>query len=323
MGAQTKLADEGGQARALLSVVVVSYRVRRLLRDCLESLRHQSGIDLEILVVDNASGDGSVEMVAGEFPEVRLVANTRNAGFARANNQALALARGVWLLLLNPDTVVPPGALRTIVDVFGRNPRAGCVGPALTNPDGSPQPCRHAFPTLANLTMEAFGLHRLAIRIGFGGPIEAPAPAGGEGPVDWVSGACMAISRESYRRVGGLDETSFMYGEEMDWSWRARARGFDTVHSDRAHVMHHGGAAGEGIEAPLFVRNIEARLAFMRRYHGSVQAAMAREVMTFGSGLRWLFWRIRGAFERSPRPRTVRQIERFGAVLAWRRSGPR
>lgn len=311
------------QEQPLVSVVIVNYRVRDMLRDSLLSLRASKNVDLEIWVVDNASGDGSLDMLSGEFPEVRVIANGTNVGFARANNQALAKTTGDWLVLLNPDTRFAADAMRAIVDVFSRHPRAGCVGAALLNSDGSPQPCCHAFPTLWNLLVEAFGLHRVALRLGIGGPIEAPVPRGGEGAVDWVGGACMTLSREAYRHVGGLNESSFMYGEEMDWSRRAARAGYATVHSDRVRVTHYGGAAGAGIEGALFVRNIEARVAFMRREHGAFQAVLARECMTFGVWLRWIYWRLRAVLDRKPQSRTQVQLERFGAVLAWRRSGSR
>ncbi len=306
-----------------IAVVIVSYQVRDLLRACLRTVGEQQGVEVETWVVDNASGDGSADMVAREFPEVALIRNPENVGFARANNQALALAKGDVLLLLNPDTELPPGALAELARVFERHPRAGAVGLALRNADGSPQRSCHAFPGVVNMALEALGLHRLALRLGVGTAFQAPMPRGGEGEVDWAAGACFALSREAYARVGGLDEESFMYGEEMDWSWRARRLGYVTVASNRVVVLHHGEESGKGRRGELSVHNAISRERFLRRYRGAWRAALARELITLGAWLRLRYWERRAAREaRGPgvQPRTRDQLERFRAILEWRRS---
>jgi N-acetylglucosaminyl-diphospho-decaprenol L-rhamnosyltransferase len=302
-----------------VSVVIVSFEVRELLRRCLDSVRAQEGVEVETWVVDNASRDGSADLVAGGYAEVRLVRNDSNVGFATANNQALKQTTGDWLLLLNPDTELPPGALAGLVRVFGRHPRAGVVGFALRNPDDSPQASCFAFPGFWNQVLESAGLQRAAMSLGRGTPSAAPPPASGEGEVDWVTGACMCLSRAAYSVVGGLDERLFLYGEEPDWCWRARSSGFATVWSDAVRVLHHGGASGEGLRGSLFVRNLEARLTFLRHHRGAWRAAIAREVMTLGALVRLLFWQGRAVLEGGQRDaRTRVQLERFRAVLAWR-----
>jgi GT2 family glycosyltransferase len=195
------------------------------------------------------------------------------------------------------------------------------VGFALRRPDGSPQPACHTFPGVLNMTLEAVGAHWIALRAGIGSPTAAPVPRGGEGEVNWVGGACFAVSRKAFERVGGLDPESFMYGEEMDWSWRARALGFKTVFSNAATVLHHGGASGVDLRGPLFVRHIEARMRFLRRYRGAWRAIVARELATLGSLLRLCYWVPRAALESrgaGASPWTLDQVQRFRAVLAWR-----
>ncbi len=312
--------------RSRFSVIIVSYQVRDLLLRCLATVAAQEGVEVETWVVDNASEDGSGGRVKSAYPSVRLICNSENLGFARANNQALAQARGDFLALLNPDTELPENALATVAEVFNRHSRAGAVGLALLNTDGSPQPSCHSFPGVMNLALEATGLHRLAILFRIGSPTVAPVPRGGEGPVDWVSGACLTLRREAYSRVGGLNEDLFMYGEEMDWSWRARLQGFETVFSSAARVVHHGGASGEGLRGELFVRNVEARLAFLRKYRGEWCAALTREFMVVGSALRLAYWNARAAAEIAAgdvQPRTCDQVERFRAIMAWRRGAGR
>jgi len=309
---------------ARVSVVIVSYQVRDLLRACLAAVAAQSEPALETWVVDNASADGSADMVAREFPWARLVRNAENVGFARANNQALARAAGDLLLLLNPDTELPATALAALPRVFARHPRAGAVGLALRDPDGSPQRSCHAFPGVTNLALEALGLHRLALRAGIGTPYEAPRPRGGEGAVDWVGGACLALSRAAYARVGGLDEGLFMYGEEMDWSWRARRLGFATVYSDAVAVTHVGEASGGAQRGALSVHNARARLRFLRRHRGAWRGAIARELLARGALVRVAAWGTRALLERTRgtvRPVTRDRLERFRALLAWRASG--
>ena len=304
-----------------VSVIVVSFQVRDLLRACLASVQAQKGVELETFVVDNASTDGSAEMVAREFPDVKLTANTDNRGFARANNQALARASGDVLLLLNPDTELPAGALKALVDVFARHPRAGVVGLALHNADGSLQRSCHAFPGLRNMALEASGLHGIALRLGIGTPYQAPPPRGGEGEVDWVGGACMALSRAAYQEVGGLDADSFMYGEEMDWSWRARQKGFTTIHSPVVSVLHHGEASGAGRRGELSVHNAISRQRFLARHRGAWRAAVARELIALGSVLRLMYWEPRAAWERANgglHALTRDRLERFRAILSWR-----
>jgi GT2 family glycosyltransferase len=304
-----------------VSVVVVSYQVRDLLRRCLVSVQAQGEVVAEIWVVDNASSDGSADLVAREFPAVRLIRNAVNVGFARANNQALAQASGAVLLLLNPDTELPAGGLAALVEIFARHPRAGAAGLALHNLDGSPQRSCHAFPGVFNMALEAIGLHRVALRFGVGTPYEAPVPRGGEGPVDWVAGACFAFTRHAHERVGGLDGEIFMYGEEMDWSWRARRLGLETVFSTAASALHHGEASGEGRRGELYVLNASARVRFLRLHRGAWRAALARELIALGSLLRLLYWLPCAALESwrgGVQPKTRDQVERFRAVVAWR-----
>jgi hypothetical protein len=137
--------------------------------------------------------------------------------------------------------------------------------------------------------------------------------------VDWVAGACLCLSRAAYSQVGGLNEDLFMYGEEPDWCWRARCAGFATVWSDAARVLHHSGASGEGLQGSLFVKNLEARLTFLRRHRGAWRAVFAREAMTLGALGRLLLWQGRAALEGGRRNAYTRiQLDRFRAVLAWR-----
>ncbi len=303
-----------------LAVIVVSFRVRDLLRRCLETVQAQGDVVSECWVVDNASADGSAEMVAAEFPGVRLMPLAENIGFSRANNLAMRSASADVFALVNPDTELPPGVLAHALATITVHPEAAVLGVALSNPDGTPQPSRFAFPSLLNLAVESLGLHRALVRAGFATTSLAPERPDHTGPAPWVSGACMLVTRAWFERSGGFDETLFMYGEDLDWCWRAHAAGLEVLHTTRSRVVHHGGASGEQARGPLFVRNIEGRLAFVRRYRGALRAAIARELVTLGAVLRLFYWRLRAhAQSGDTRPHTRDQIERFAAVWAWRR----
>lgn len=227
-----------------LSVVIVNFNVRQFLENALISLaRAMDGIDGEVFVVDNASDDGSAEMVRTKFPTVRLIENTVNVGFARANNQALRLAAGEFLLLINPDTVVQEDTLRVMLRFFRDHSDAGLAGCKILNPDGSLQlPCRRSYPTpwvaftkitgLSTLfpTSRLFGKYNLTYR-------DPDATY----PVDAVSGSFMMIRRAVYDAVGGLDEQFFMYGEDLDWCYRVQQAGFNVYYVHETQIVHYKG----------------------------------------------------------------------------------
>ncbi len=204
------MAADRGEQVVDLTVIIVSWNVRELLRRCLHSVPDTTQNDIEIIVVDNASTDGSADMVRTEFPGVHLVANSQNKGFTAANNQGLAVSHGRHLLLLNPDTEVVGDALTTMLKYMDAQPRAGALGPQLLNPDGSLQPSRRRFPTFATGLMESTVIqewwpdNRTLRRYYMADTADDAVQ-----PVDWVVGACLLVRRQAYEQVGGLDEGYF------------------------------------------------------------------------------------------------------------------
>jgi hypothetical protein len=230
-----------------LSIVVVSFNGRDLLRACLTAVfetvtEHR----FEIVVIDNASADGSVEMMTREFPTVRVLASDRNVGFARANNRALAETKGRNLLLLNPDAVPRRGAIDAMVRHLDANPRVGVVAPRLLNPDLSDQGTARAFPTAAAFV---FGRRSPLTRLFPRNPWSRAYLIGrdrtGDDPfeVDWVSGACLMLRRAVLDQVGGLDESFFMYWEDADWCRRIKRAGHQIVCVAAARVVHFEGSS--------------------------------------------------------------------------------
>ncbi len=222
----------------MLSIVIVSWNTAALTTACLRSIPSGAqDLDYEVIVVDNASTDGSAARIASEFPEARLVCNDANAGYARANNQGLAISTGEYVLYLNSDTVVPTGALARLVQFTRDHDSAGACGPRLTRFDGRAQP--FAFggdPTPGYL------LARGAARLLLHKPLhdwETRDPK----QVDWVSGASLLVRRAALDRIGGFDEHYFMYFEDNDLCMRLRTGGWQVWYDPEVAVTHLGGSS--------------------------------------------------------------------------------
>lgn len=218
-----------------LAIVIVNWNTRDMLRDCLTSLGGEQSWSYHVIVVDNASTDGSAEMVTREFPQVHLISNKENAGFARANNQGIQAGQGRYVLLLNSDTIVPTGALEQLIRFMDEHSKAGACGPRLLRPDGSPQP--YAFggdPTPGYLL--ARGLNQLLFHRYLHDWATDKVQE-----VDWVTGACLLVRREAIDQVGLLDESIFMYFEDNDWCLRIRKAGWKVYYNPQAEIVHIGG----------------------------------------------------------------------------------
>lgn len=277
-----------------LSIIVVNWNTRGLLAECLESgVRCQvSGfseqrrenlttdpsllspdpglLTTEIFVVDNASTDGSPEMVAKRFPWVRLIRNRENVGFARANNQAIALAQGRYVLLLNSDAQLTPGALEAMIGCLDADPQAGIAGVCQVYPDGRRQFCYGRFPTLWREARTLFGLHRWDLT-----PFDTlRAPR----QVDWVSGACLMARRAMLDQIGLLDESFFMFGEEVDLCLRATQAGWKVLLVPAAPIIHaQAGSTGKTPERIL--RLYRGKLRYANKHLGATATKGLRLLM--------------------------------------------
>jgi N-acetylglucosaminyl-diphospho-decaprenol L-rhamnosyltransferase len=261
-----------------LSVSVVSYRTPALLRRCLGALETERGqLDLDVTVVDNASGDGSAEMVSLEFPWVRLMCNDVNAGFGRAHNKAMRGALGRYLLVLNSDALPQPGAIRVLMSFLDEHPRVAVAGPRLRYPDGTVQPSRRRFPTLATLLLESTQLQRLSsdnavLRRYYVADRSDDEPQ----EVDWLVGACLCVRASAMREVGLFDERFFMYSEELDWCRRFRAAGWGVAYVPSAEVVHSEGASSR-LDLAARDRLFQAsKLQYAAKWHGRGAARALR-----------------------------------------------
>jgi GT2 family glycosyltransferase len=260
-----------------LSILIVSWNVRPWLLDCLQSIyANPPAGSFEVIVVDNASQDGSPAAVQAAYPQARLLQNTANPGFAAANNQAIQVSQGRYVLLLNPDTCLHPGALSALTAFLEANPQAGACGPRLLNPGGSLQISSYPFPTVGREFWRLFHLDRLR-------PIAAYPAATWDSsapqPVDVIQGACLLLRRSVLDQVGLLDTGYFMYTEEVDLCYRVRRAGHAIFWLPGAQVTHHGGQSTRQAALPMFLSLYQTKLRFIRKHHGPLAGLAYRGVL--------------------------------------------
>lgn len=224
-----------------LSIIIVNWNGKALLRDCLASIPSAGlvGHRIQTIVVDNASSDGSVDMVRSEFPWVEVIPSAENLGFSAGNNLGLPLARGRWVMLLNNDTLLPARFLPSLLDYLQQQSAPMVLGPKLLNPDGSLQPSVGCFPSLRRLFLSISMIDRVVSKSKADAYIVlAPEFYHHERRVDWISGACLVAHRSVFDTVGGLDPGYFMYVEEVDWCRRASLAGFPIRFWPGAELVH-------------------------------------------------------------------------------------
>lgn len=251
-----------------LSVIIVNWNTKEFLLPCLESV-YQSvcGIEKEVWVVDNGSIDGSMTVASERFPETKFIENRRNLGFAKANNQALGVSTGEYILLLNPDTLVKKGAIEKLISFMRAHPEAGGAGGQLLNSDGSRQNSIANFPSLATDLINKSLLRWVFPKVfpgkerNYSEPIE----------VESVIGACMIVRRIVVEQVGGLDEDYFLFLEETDWCYRMRKAGWKIYHVPQAEVYHFQGKSVEIKKRNAKVEYYRSRYLFFKRNKGRLQ----------------------------------------------------
>jgi len=254
-----------------LSIIIVNWNTKDLLLQCLGSLcQGAKGIEKEIFVVDNSSSDGSGAAVRKRFPEINLIENRANMGFAKANNQAISLSSGKYLLLLNPDTRVKDEAIPEMLSFMNAHAKAGLAGAQLLNADGSKQNSIANFPSLATELLNKSLLRWLfpekfpGKETNYLGPVE----------VDSVIGACMLVRRETVEQVGLLDENFFLFLEETDWCYRMKKAGWKIYHLPQAEVLHFQGQSAETERGKAKIEYYRSRYHYFRKNRGSFQPSV-------------------------------------------------
>jgi len=275
-----------------LSVIVVAYRSAAHLPACLEAVASSADrLRRETIVVDNASGDGTPELVRRQAPDARLIVNEANRGFAAAVNQAARIARGRHLLLLNPDARPLPGCLERLAAELDGRPEAALAGPQLVDPDGARQPSAWTAPGLLTLAYEALLLHNLMPRSRLR---LVTAPAGEPVDVECLSGACLLVRRAAFEALGGFDERFFIYYEDTDLALRARAAGHRVRLVPAARAVHLVGGSSFQDRREFRRRFHESGRLFLDKHHPGPRGAALRVLHRAGHAVRAAVDRLRG-----------------------------
>lgn len=302
------------------SIVIVSFNTREILRECLQAVLGEcAGLRIEILIVDNNSADGSAEMVERDFPQARLLRTGANLGFAAANNLALQQARGRYIVLLNSDAFLQPGAITASIRHMDEQPRCGVAGARLVGRDGRLQPSARAFPTILNDAMVLTGLaHRFPRSRVFGRFDRTWADPLEPAEVDWVPGAFSIIRPEALGRAGLFNPAFFLYYEEIDLCQRIKRAGYTVCYWPDISVVHLGGESSRQLTslevsssyAQVILWRMRSTLLYFRMYHGwKVHAARWLELAIYaGRVARNRLSRIAARRERSRSGRTLIQL---------------
>ena len=268
-----------------MSVIIVNYNVKEFLEQAIRSVYQAVGsLRIEVFVVDNNSVDGSVEMIQARFPGVHLIANEENTGFSTANNQAIRVAKGRHLFILNPDTIVQEDTLTTLVTFMDAHPKVGAVGCKILNPDGTFAPeSRRSFPTPAVAFYRMTGLSRLfpksrafgRYNLSYLSPDEATE-------VDALSGSCMVVRAKAVEQAGMFDEDFFMYGEDLDWCYRIQQAGWEIHYTPDTQIIHYKGESTKKGELRYVLLFYGAMLRFAEKHFKKRHSFLFRLFLRIG-----------------------------------------
>lgn len=277
-----------------VSVIIVNWNTRDITCECLQSVYDQThNITFEVILVDNDSSDGSVEAIRSQFPQVQLIENKDNKGFAAANNQGFELARGRYVLLLNPDTVVLDGAIQKTVAFMDTRSDAAVVGIRNDDRDGNLAKNCFQFASIQNLIISTMGLHRAFPKSKlFGRERLLWWDYLSVREVDVVAGCYMLVRAEAMDEVGVMDEGYFMYGEEMEWCWRFNQAGWKILYYPDASIIHYGGMSAAQNPVGMHMEQRKSYLRFIRARQGAIAEKAAQMLICLNGLTRLGYWGI-------------------------------
>ena len=296
-----------------VSIIVVAWNVKQLLQDCLDSVVAQTkGINYEIIYVDNASEDGSVEMVRQRFPDVRIIENSQNNGFIKANNQGIEIARGRYVLLLNSDTLVLDNAIARTIAFADAHPDAAVVGCRVLNPNRTLQRNCFMYPSLLNTFLGATYLYKIFPGSRFFGRERMTWWAFDDvREVETVCGCFSLVRREAIDQVGMMDPTYFVYGDDPDWCYRFQKAGWSNLYTPDGQIIHLGGQSTAQVSAPMTVQLRLSILRFLRKHRGPVVYWIGCLLMSMFFLVRIPIWLIVWAFVAKNRRRAQAKLQAY------------
>lgn len=301
----------------ILSVIIVNYNTGDHLMACVRSL-YENVVDvpMEVIIIDNASTDESISPVRESFNDIDILLNPNNVGFAVACNQGICRARGGYLLLLNPDTIVQPRAVQETLAFLKRTPEAGLVGCRLLDSNGNVERSCRTFPTTRDYLFDGLFLTKIFPRSKLFGRFYLTNTTFVEPTeVDMVLGAFFLFKRSVLEDIGPLDERFFIYTEERDYCYRAKAAGWKVYYYPRAEIIHIGGVSTRQQEERMFIEQKKSTLKFHRKHDSARQVAVIRRYLLLGIFLRLLIWSVLSAVRGTARAKDKQRI--YSAATRW------
>jgi GT2 family glycosyltransferase len=300
-----------------VSVIIVSWNTRDILRDCLESVYARTReVSFEVIVIDNASADETPAMVKRDFPRVRLIENTENRGFAAANNQGMKAAAGRYVLLLNSDTIALDGAIDKMVAFADQRPEAAVIGCRVLNRDGTLQPTCFMYPSVLNMFLFATCLNKLFPGSRFFGREQMTWWKRDDvREVDVVTGCFMLVRRTAIDHVGLMDEDFFMYGEETDWCYRFRQAGWKVMFAPHGEIIHFGGASSSQAANEMTLQLKAGVLQFICKHDTRARYIVSCMLMGAFLALRIPFWAVKAIFSRRDRRNAWSRLSTYARGL--------
>ncbi len=296
-----------------LSIVIVSWNTANLLAKCLESVyAYPPFCSFEVLVVDNASTDSTVALVKNQFPQVKLIQNKENIGFAPANNQAIRQSSGRYVLLLNPDTEVKQNALELLVQYLEAHPNVGAVGPLTFNPDNTLQTSCYPRPTLLREFWRLFHLDRMWL---YGSYRMSDWNQNQPRQVDTLLGACLMVRRKILDEIGLLDEDYFIYSEEIDLCYRLQQAGWTLFWVPRAKIIHCGGQSTKQVASDMFLRLYEGKVLYFQKHYSWLTVQGYKLVLLTASLVRFLISPVALLEKPARRKRHLAKAENYRRLM--------
>ncbi|MEP4147474.1 MAG: glycosyltransferase family 2 protein [Halioglobus sp.] len=297
-----------------LSIIIVNWNTRDMLRDCLNSIPEKNkDLSVETIVIDNASQDGSATMVSTEFPQAKLIQNTDNLGFGTATNQGMRMATGRYLLLLNSDTLVHGDVLADSVHYMAANSSVGMMGCKVLNEDGSVQMTCSRFPGFMNLVLQTLGLNRLGRPRWLQRYQMLDWDRSDEREVEVISGCYLMTRRETVNQIGMLDEAFFLYGEETDWCRRCAEGGWKLVFTPVGCITHLGSGSISKLNYKRDLMLTEGTVRLHRKHGGYLAATAVWLLLLLFNFSRSVYWSLRALPD--SRPHTAERAGHFRQVV--------